>query len=46
MSASELGRLLCERSLGVKKLNKHRELSKSHIRKLADYFKVSADLFL
>ena len=46
MSASELGRLLCERSLGVKILKRHRELSKSHIRKLADYFKLSADLFL
>jgi HTH-type transcriptional regulator/antitoxin HigA len=46
MSASDLGRLLGERSLGVKVLNGHRELSKSHIRKLADHFKVPGDLFL
>jgi HTH-type transcriptional regulator / antitoxin HigA len=46
MSASDLGRLLGERSLGVKVLNGHRDLSKSHIRKLAGHFKVSADLFM
>jgi HTH-type transcriptional regulator/antitoxin HigA len=46
MSASDLGRLLGERSLGVKILNGHRELSKAHIRKLADHFNVPGDLFL
>jgi len=46
MTASDLGRLLGERSLGPKILNGHRELSKAHIRRLADRFKVSTDLFL
>ncbi|HEX4796669.1 MAG TPA: hypothetical protein VH370_22950 [Humisphaera sp.] len=46
MSASDLGRELGERSLGPKILNGHRELSKQHIRKLAEYFGVRADLFL
>jgi HTH-type transcriptional regulator / antitoxin HigA len=46
MSASDLGRLCGERSLGVKILRGQRDLSKSHIRKLAEYFGVSADLFL
>jgi HTH-type transcriptional regulator/antitoxin HigA len=46
MNASDLGRLLGERSLGPKVLNGQRELSKTHIRKLSDYFGVSAELFL
>lgn len=46
MNASDLGRLLGERSLGPKILQRKRKLSKSHIRKLADHFGVSADLFL
>jgi HTH-type transcriptional regulator/antitoxin HigA len=46
MTASDLGRLLGERSLGPKVLNGQRELSKAHVRKLADHFKVAADLFL
>jgi HTH-type transcriptional regulator/antitoxin HigA len=46
MSASELGRLLGERSLGSKILTGERTLSKTHIRILADHFKVSSDLFL
>ncbi len=46
MSASDLGRLLGERSLGVKILNGDRELSKTHLRKLAEHFGVRADLFL
>lgn len=46
MTASDLGALLGERSLGPKVLNGRRELSKAHLRKLADHFKVSADLFL
>jgi len=46
MSASKLGEMLGERSLGSKILNGGRKLSKAHIRTLADHFKVSADLFL
>lgn len=46
MNASDLGRLLNERSLGPKILNGTRELSKAHIRKLAQHFGVPADLFL
>jgi len=46
MNASDLGRLCGERSLGVKILRGQRGLSKAHIRKLAEYFGVSADLFL
>ena len=46
MNASDLGRLLGERSLGPKILNGNRELSKAHIRKLADHFSVPADLFV
>jgi antitoxin component HigA of HigAB toxin-antitoxin module len=43
---AELGRLLGNRALASLILNGHRQLSKSHIRKLADYFKVSPALFL
>lgn len=46
LSESDLGRLLGERSLGNAILSGRRQLSKAHIRKLADHFKVSADLFL
>lgn len=46
MSESDLGRLLGERSLGHAILSGRRALSKTHIRTLADRFKVSADLFL
>jgi HTH-type transcriptional regulator/antitoxin HigA len=46
MNASDLGRLLGERSLGPKVLNGDRELSKAHIRKLAERFAVSPALFL
>jgi antitoxin component HigA of HigAB toxin-antitoxin module len=46
MNASDLGRLLGERSLGAKVLSGDRELSKTHIRNLARHFNVSADLFL
>jgi len=46
MTASQLGDLLGNRSLGSKVLRGERDLSKSHIRVLADYFKVSTDLFL
>ena len=46
MSASALGELLGNRSLGSKILRGKRQLSKEHIRKLCDHFAVSADLFL
>jgi HTH-type transcriptional regulator / antitoxin HigA len=45
MSQADLGRLLGNRALASLILNGHRQLSKSHIRKLADYFKVSPGLF-
>lgn len=46
MNASDLGRLLGSRTLGSKILRGERELSKSHIRTLADRFRVSPGLFL
>ena len=46
LSASDLGRLLGNRELGTKILNGSRQLSKAHIRKLAERFKVDAGLFL
>lgn len=46
MSGSDLGRLLGNRELGPKLLNGSRQLSKAHIRRLADRFKVDAGLFL
>ena len=46
LTQAELGRLLGNRSLASQILNGHRQLSKTHIRKLADYFKVSPALFL
>jgi HTH-type transcriptional regulator/antitoxin HigA len=46
MTASDLGRLLGDRSLGAKILRGERQLSKEHIVRLCDRFKVSADLFL
>ena len=46
MNASALGRLLGDRSLGGRILKGERELSKAHIRRLCDHFKVGADLFL
>ena len=46
MNASDLGRLLGERSLGPKILKGDRALSKSHIRTLADHFGLPADVFL
>ena len=41
MTQADLGRLLGNRALASLILNGHRQLSKSHIRKLADHFKVS-----
>ena len=46
MTQAELGRLLGNRSLASQILLGHRQLSKTHIRKLADHFKVSPALFL
>jgi HTH-type transcriptional regulator/antitoxin HigA len=41
MSASDLGRLLGDRSLGSRVLRGERALSKTHIKTLAKHFKVS-----
>lgn len=46
MSASDLGRLLGNRSLGSAILSGRRQLSKAHILKLAERFKVETSLFL
>jgi len=46
MSASDLGRMLGDRSLGSRILNGRRRLSKEHIKVLCGRFSVSADLFL
>jgi HTH-type transcriptional regulator/antitoxin HigA len=46
MTQADLGRLLGNRALASLILNGHRQLSKSHIRKLASHFKISQALFL
>jgi HTH-type transcriptional regulator/antitoxin HigA len=46
LSASDLGRILGQRQLGSAILRGRRQLSKTHIRKLADYFGVSPGVFL
>jgi HTH-type transcriptional regulator / antitoxin HigA len=46
MSASDLGRLLGNRSLGSAILRRQRGLSKDHIRRLAEHFGVTPALFL
>jgi antitoxin component HigA of HigAB toxin-antitoxin module len=46
MTASDLGRLLGNRTLGAAILRGERGLSKTHIRKLAEHFKVQPGLFL
>ena len=46
LTASALGELLGNRSLGSKILREERQLSKEHIRKLSVRFSVSSDLFL
>ncbi len=46
MSASDLGRLLGNRTLGAAILSGRRALSKSHIKTLAEHFKVDPGLFL
>ena len=45
MTASDLGRLLGDRSLGSRILRGKRELSKKHIQILSERFKVSPSLF-
>lgn len=45
MSGSDLGRILGSRTLGPALLHGRRSLSKTHIKKLADYFSVSPALF-
>ncbi len=46
LTGSDLGRLLGNRPLGSAILRGERELSKAHIRILAEHFKVGAGLFL
>ena len=46
MNGSDLGRLLGNRPLGGAILRGQRKLSKSHIRILAEHFKVSTDLLI
>ncbi len=46
MTASDLGRLLGNRTLGSAILSGKRDLSKAHIRVLANHFKVEPGLFL
>lgn len=46
LTASALGELLGNRSLGSKVLRQERQLSKEHIRRLSGRFSVSSDLFL
>lgn len=46
MNGSDLGRVLGIRTLGPAILNGTRSLSKTHIRKLANYFSVEPGLFL
>ncbi len=45
LSASDLGRILGDRSLGSKILNGQRQLSKAHIVKLSKHFSVEPGLF-
>ena len=46
MTASDLGRLLGNRTLGAAILAGRRSFSKAHIKKLAEHFKVEPGLFL
>lgn len=46
LSGSDLGRILGQRQLGAKILRAERELSKTHIKTLAEYFSVDPGLFL
>ncbi|MBT3198638.1 MAG: transcriptional regulator [Phycisphaerales bacterium] len=46
MSESDLGRLLGDRSLGHRVLSGERDLSKAHIRTLAEHFSLNPAVFL
>jgi len=46
LSGSDLGRILGQRQLGSKILNGKQDLSKAHIKRLAEYFNVDGGLFL
>lgn len=46
MSGRDLGRLLGQPQLGGKILRRERQLSRAHIRILAEHFKVGPELFL
>lgn len=46
LTGSDLGRILGNRTLGYAILKGNRQLSKTHIAKLAEYFSVSTALFL
>lgn len=46
MNASDLGRVLSNRALGSLILNGKRQLSKTHIKKLAEHFGVTPALFI
>ncbi len=46
MTASDLGRMLGDRSLGSRLLSGERSLSKNHIRVLSERFRVSPALFI
>ena len=46
MTASDLGRLLGERTIGHKVLSGKRKLTTTQVKILADHFRVSTDLFI
>lgn len=46
MTASDLGRLLGDRSLGARLLKGERSLSEKHIKVLSERFRVSPGLFI
>jgi antitoxin component HigA of HigAB toxin-antitoxin module len=46
MTASDLGRLLGDRPLGIRILSSERELSKAHVHKLAKHFKLNLGYFI
>jgi len=46
MNASDLGRLLGDRSLGCRVLTGERKLSKKHVRILSEHFKIDPGVFL
>ena len=46
MTPSDLGRVLGDRPLGFRILSGQRELSKAHIRKLSEHFKVDPSYFM